>query len=402
MPKPAPNRRPNRLLTLTAAIAIGLLAGTLADTHLLPQLLPQQPRGQQAAPNPAPHQPHSDRLSWPPQLRNPEIKTLMLRRINHHRAAAAVAPLQMGHNPAPQIHADASLTTCASSHWSADGLKPFHRYSLAGGHHKNAENWSSIGACSTGPALGQHPETLAQRAVEALMQSPSHRANIVNPQYTHVSLGIAWNTRTFKAAQHFEEVNAHLPEPPAISSKGELKLSGQTAHLKLADRRKLSLLITYDPPPKPLTPRQLAATYCYQQGPPVARIRPPPTPGYEYSSDTWRHSQTRANCPDPALEPTTHHTPLNPTLEAGLFHRARRLSALKTNLELTVPYVTAHRWLANHASFRIEADISAITDAKGPGIYTLNLTYASPQGPVTLVQHSIFHRIPAPPGYQAK
>ena len=76
----------------------------------------------------------------PPEVRHLPEKELMLRLINEERDGAGLEPVEMGENLAAQLHAESSLANCTSSHWGSDGLKPYMRYSLAGGYQSNAEN----------------------------------------------------------------------------------------------------------------------------------------------------------------------------------------------------------------------------------------------------------------------
>ena len=62
----------------------------------------------------------------------------MLELINDERVSAGLNPVVLGDNAAAQLHAEASLENCFSSHWGIDGLKPYMRYSLAGGYQSNA------------------------------------------------------------------------------------------------------------------------------------------------------------------------------------------------------------------------------------------------------------------------
>ena len=70
-----------------------------------------------------------------------EYCLFMLQLINQERRNAGVPELTLGNNPAAQYHADSCLTTGTGSHWGSNGLKPYMRYSRAGGYQKNAENW---------------------------------------------------------------------------------------------------------------------------------------------------------------------------------------------------------------------------------------------------------------------
>ena len=85
---------------------------------------------------------HSD-----PSHRHLNAKLIMLERTNQHRAAAGVPPVKLGQNPASQLHAEAALEGCYSSHWDRWGLKPNHRYSLTGGTGHDGENASGSDIC---------------------------------------------------------------------------------------------------------------------------------------------------------------------------------------------------------------------------------------------------------------
>ena len=78
----------------------------------------------------------------PPDQRHYEYKLYMLELINEERENAGVGPVTMGNNFAAQLHAENALDACFGSHWGVDGLKPYMRYSLAGGYQSNGENGS--------------------------------------------------------------------------------------------------------------------------------------------------------------------------------------------------------------------------------------------------------------------
>ena len=71
----------------------------------------------------------------------------MLALIDSERRKAGVNPVVLGINNAAQLHAESSLSDCVSSHWGADGLKPYMRYSLAGGYQSNGENGHGSDYC---------------------------------------------------------------------------------------------------------------------------------------------------------------------------------------------------------------------------------------------------------------
>ena len=89
--------------------------------------------------------------------------------------------MTLGNNTAAQKHAEEELANGYISHWGMDGMKPYMRYTLAGGFNYEAENLS-------GPAIlvkGVNYETsspwqLLDEAETGLMESPGHRANILD------------------------------------------------------------------------------------------------------------------------------------------------------------------------------------------------------------------------------
>ena len=91
---------------------------------------------------------HAD--SSQPNLRHLQHKSYMLEAINAERARAGRDALVLGDNVAVQLHAEASLEHCFSSHWGIDGLKPYMRYSLAGGYQANGENVHGSDYCIEG------------------------------------------------------------------------------------------------------------------------------------------------------------------------------------------------------------------------------------------------------------
>ena len=140
-PQPAPTAPP----VATARAATGSPTPGLAT---VPSTTPTPTRAPAPRPTPRPiivptstpaptatPTPHSS-----PELRHLELKQYMLELINEERAAVGLSPVSLGDNIAAQIHAESSLENCFSGHWGIDGLKPYMRYSLAGGYQSNGES----------------------------------------------------------------------------------------------------------------------------------------------------------------------------------------------------------------------------------------------------------------------
>ena len=165
-----------------------------------------------------------------PDLRHIEEKRYMLRLINAERRKAGVPLVVLGDNVAAQLHAESSLENCFSGHWGVDGLKPYMRYSLAGGYQSNGENGSGLDYCIRAADRYRSIDSMNQEireAMESWMDSPGHRRNILDPRHKRVNIGLAWDRYNTAMYQHFEGGHVEYDRPPMISD-GILSLSGQT------------------------------------------------------------------------------------------------------------------------------------------------------------------------------
>ena len=208
----------------------------------------------------------SDSVTEPPKLRNQVQKMHMLELINEARVRNGVPPVVMGTNNVAQIQADQILQDCVSSHWGTDGLKPYHRYSLAGGYQVNGENLFSHNECGlTGTWLSWNndPMEMVADTVEGWLGSPGHRETMLSPEYRKVNVGLAWDRNVFKAIQHFEGDYVEMNKFPVIED-GVLELEGSLGvNYTFTGTVPLMAVIVYDPSPSNLTAGQLARTYCY-------------------------------------------------------------------------------------------------------------------------------------------
>ena len=207
----------------------------------------------------------------PPPLRHIEEKLYMLELINDERVSAGLNPVVLGDNVAAQLHAEAALENCFSSHWGIDGLKPYMRYSLAGGYQPNAENVSGLDYCikaTDGYRANGSAEQEIRQAMVGLMDSPGHRDNILRPWHKKVNVGLAWDRYNFNGHyQHFEGDYVEYDQLPAMEN-GVLHMSGSVKNDVQFDDdfRDLDVQIYYDPPPHTLTRGQVARTYCSDSG----------------------------------------------------------------------------------------------------------------------------------------
>jgi uncharacterized protein YkwD len=125
----------------------------------------------------------------PPQPPAPPVKpsdfaARLLALHNDYRKAKGVGPLRL--DPRLMASAQRESDDCAKhrrlSHTSSDGASPFDRMTAAGYH------WITAGE---NIAEGQ-PD--AESAVDAWILDLPHRENMLNPQFTDVGFGLAYDT----------------------------------------------------------------------------------------------------------------------------------------------------------------------------------------------------------------
>ncbi|MFC2025521.1 CAP domain-containing protein, partial [Chloroflexota bacterium] len=211
-----------------------------------------------------------------------ELALFALELINRDRIANGLAPVVLDGNIASQNHAEESLTNDHSSHWSIDGLKPYMRYTLAGGVNYVGENVIGTGIESgDGSSNTRDPDELLEQAQERFMDSPTHRANILNKWHKKVSLGIAFDDENFHWVQHFEGAYINFSGFPSISGT-ILSMAGTVATGKIE-----RIIVYYDPLPQILTPEQLNAPpydSSYGLGERIGIVLPLPSPGSFYTN----------------------------------------------------------------------------------------------------------------------
>ena len=336
-----------------------------------------------------------------PDLRHIEEKRYMLEMINAERRKAGVSPVVLGDNVAAQLHAESSLENCFSGHWGVDGLKPYMRYSLAGGYQSNGENGSGLDYCIRAADRYRPIASMDQEireAIQSWMDSPGHRRNILDPQHKRVNIGLAWDRYNTAMYQHFEGGYVEYDRPPMISD-GILALSGQTKNgVQFRQKRDLGLQIYHDPPPSALTRGQLARTYCYDNGRLVASLREPLTGGYRWT--THEFTTTYDPCPSPYDVAAATPAPRSSAEAHRAWQQAYNSSQSRQSQSITVPWVTAKEWQARDASFAVRADISKILSRYGHGVYTVMLWGDIDGARAVISEYSIFHGVTPPDTYR--
>ena len=316
----------------------------------------------------------------------------MLTLINAERTQAGLNPVVLGDNVAAQLHAEAGLEGCFSSHWGLDGLKPYMRYSLAGGYQSNAENGHGIDYCVKASDRHQplaNVQLAIREAMEGWMDSPGHRDNILRPPHKKVNIGLAWDRYNFVAIQHFEGDYVEYDRLPSIEN-GVLSMAGIVKNgVTFEGDRGLDVHIDYDPPPHSLTVGQVARTYCYDNGVPIASLREPLSGGRYWPEDEY--TTPYKPCPDPYAVPVDAPTPDSYTKALEFWQTAYDASQNRRALSIVVPWITAQEWTAKGESFSVKADIGELLAQHGEGVYTLTVQGRIDGEYLTISKYSIFY-----------
>ncbi len=318
----------------------------------------------------------------------------MLELINTERMQAGLNPVVLGDNVAAQLHAEASLEGCFSSHWGLDGLKPYMRYSLAGGYQSNAENGLGSDYCIKAsdryrPIFNVDQEI--REAMEGWMDSPGHRDNILRPWHKKVNIGLARDPYNFYAYQHFEGDYVEYERLPNIEN-GVLSMSGTVKNgVTFEEDRDLGVQIYYDPPPHALARGQVARTYCYDSGLLIAALRAPLTGNWFYTEDEFAKSYSP--CPDPYDVPQDAPAPSSHDEAHDFWQAAYDTSQAREEQSITVPWITALEWTARGESFSVTADLGNLLAKQGKGVYSLIVWGSIGSERIVISEYSIFHDV---------
>ena len=353
-PEPTPFPRPSNALETPSPTST---ATPMPTPTALPTATPLTTGNPSPTPDAAPH------------LKHIELKQYMLELINAEREQVGVAPVVLGQNNAAQLHADASLAGCFNSHWDLNGLNPWMRYHRAGGYQWLAENTVGLNFCITeahGYAEIRDVRLRTLNAMNALLDSPSHRGTIIHPWARKVNVGIAWDRYNHVAYQQFEGDYVEYTQLPSIED-GVLSFSGRANNpVRFKNEGDLGVFIGYHQPTRPLTRGQITMVYSYGTETPIAVLRWPLKPGWGYPDDgftyTWNFDLDPYDLPaDSPVEQYMGHDRSYFLKELGL--------ELATKKRFTIPWVTAHEWVAKDDTFHVKVDIRDLLAEYGDGVY---------------------------------
>lgn len=153
-----------------------------------------------------------------------ELRANLLEMVNEEREVEKVPPVLMDElaTEVATKHAIDMATGEFVSHWGRDGLKAYHRYSLAGGTHSTAENVSAADN-TWSMKLRDLKQDTAYLHVRLYQEKPpydGHRKTILAPQHTHVGFGIAVEQLRLRLVELFVSKYVEVGDIPRTAKPG--------------------------------------------------------------------------------------------------------------------------------------------------------------------------------------
>jgi uncharacterized protein YkwD len=213
-----------------------------------------------------------------------ELRANLLEMVNEERAVAKVQPVAMdalATRVATQ-HATEMAQHEFVSHWGRDGLKPYHRYSFAGGTDATQENISAADSTWSNKLsdLKQDTSYLHLRLYQEQPPDDGHRKTILAPQLTHVGFGIAVEKLRLRLVELFVARYVEVQDVPRVAKpKGVVQFA---AKLLQRDHTLNHVEVFYEPLPKPPELSWLNASRSYELPRESKVLRPKVAPPYMY------------------------------------------------------------------------------------------------------------------------
>ncbi|MEM2140525.1 MAG: CAP domain-containing protein [Nitrososphaera sp.] len=267
------------------AAFVGIATAIIAIVFLVPEIIPlKQPSPLQMAITIL--QPQEVGPATVPQE---ELVQHALAAINGDRAAFGLRSVQLSDNQAAQVAAEDVFANKQISHWLSNGEKPYMTYSRLDGPGSVHQNVAISGfsqeeydRCQSSFLRCEKIDPLA--AIEELEYemmyndleccNDGHRENILDPNHTHVSIGIMYDDYYLVIVQNFENDYGLTVE----ADNTDVSISGPMPR----DAQLENVVIYYDPLPTPEAYEENKKMLAYGAGELAASVFEPLPPGFHY------------------------------------------------------------------------------------------------------------------------
>ena len=217
-----------------------------------------------------------------------EVRANILAMINEERDVENARPVALD-DLATEVatkHAWDLIRGGFASHWGRDGLKPYHRYSFAGGTEATAENVSSADSLGSSkvPDLKQDTAYLHLRLYQEKPPNDGHRQTILLPHHTHVGIGIVVHELRVRMVELF--LSRYVDVKPVVR---EAKPGASVAFAgKIQGNYRFNNIeVHYEPLPEPPDLEWLKASRSYSLPKETRLLRPRLPQPFTYLDGTF-------------------------------------------------------------------------------------------------------------------
>ena len=221
----------------------------------------------------------------------PLARQKLLQLVNEERTAAGLSELLLD-DLACEVataHAQDMVEGRFLSHWGRNGLKPYQRYSFAGGRDAVQENASAAENIESASPPGVHSDLRDMLAEKP--PNDGHRKTILFPSHTHVGFGIALSGHSLRMDELYLARYLHLDSSATKAKpRDSVLLTG-----RLLDRHYLlpEVDVFYEPLPSPPDIQWLRVKRSVSLPEELMRLRPQLPAGAVYSTDGGRGEFSR-------------------------------------------------------------------------------------------------------------
>ena len=183
------------------------------------------------------------------------LREHVLKLINRDRALYDLPPvaLDLQASTLGDEYCRTQIRNGTTGHYTTDGMSPYARYSFAGGNDAVSENAAAWSATYTFNERALYE--MAGRSQDAMMAETApadgHKRTILDPNATHVGIGLAWEKGEFRLVQEFIRRHIEWTRPlPRTAREGQtLTLAGRA----LRGVRVEGITVHHEPVPQALS-----------------------------------------------------------------------------------------------------------------------------------------------------
>ena len=154
-----------------------------------------------------------------------DIRASQLQMINEERAIEKLRPVVLDEiaTRVATEHAREMAVNDFASHWGMNGVKPYHRYSFAGGTDATQENVSAADNTWSMKAsdLKQDTAYLHVRLYQEKPPNDGHRRTILAHQQTHLGIGLAIEKLRLRMVELFVARYVEVKSPQRVAKVGD-------------------------------------------------------------------------------------------------------------------------------------------------------------------------------------